>query len=74
MPVIALLKDTPTLLVTKLQDLELSQNERQLSSAEKTQKKEINKKNLLRQKTVPAQCLMPPQPEAYIKYPRYDYL
>jgi len=73
LPVIEILDDTTILLVTKPQAY-LSPVITMTISADKPQKKEMILQDKSEQKTPQPDCIMPPQPEAYIKCPRYDFL
>ena len=73
LPVIELLDDTTTLIVTKVQAY-ITPVITMTVSADKSQKKETIHQDKSQQKISQPDCMMPPQPEAYIKCPRYDFL
>jgi hypothetical protein len=72
-PVIELLDDMTTLIVTKVQAY-ITPVITMTVSADKSQKKETIHQDKSKQKISQPDCMMPPQPEAYIKCPRYDFL
>ena len=73
LPVIELVDNTTTLLVTKPQAY-LTPVITMTVSADKLQRKEAIHQGKPEQKTQHPECMMPPQPEAYIKCPLYDFL
>ena len=73
LPVIDLLDNTTTLLVTKPQAY-LTPVITMTVSTDKSQRKETIHQGKPEQKTQQPEFMMPPQPEAYIKCPRYDFL
>ena len=75
-PVIELLEDGSILIVTNPREKTLPlENIPQLLPKGILQRIDLSKKSKPREKlTQPANWIMPPQPEAYIKYPRYDFL
>jgi len=74
--VIDILEDTSISIVSnprgKILPLE---NISQLLPTDISPRIELTKKSKPAEKLIhPVNCIMPPQPEAYIKYPRYDFL
>jgi hypothetical protein len=73
LPVIELLDNPTTLFVTKPQAY-LPPVMTMAVLTDKSQKKEMIQQDNSAQKTPQPGCMMPPQPEAYIKCPRFDFL
>ena len=72
---IELVDDTATIIVTKLLEYKPPKKTVTVLSQDTSQKKEHLKRDRAEHKIPqPGNCMMPPQPEAYIKYPRYDFL
>ena len=71
-----LLEDTPILIVSTNRERALPlENKKQFLATDTSQKKVLIKKDKSEEEiTRPANWIMPPQPEAYLKYPRYDFL
>ena len=73
LPVIELLDDTTTLLITKPQAYILPIITMTVS-LDKSRKKEIIQPDTSEQQIPQPGYVMPPQPEAYIRCPGYDFL
>ena len=75
LPVIEILDDTPTLIISKLEEYYPPKKALTVLLQDKSQKKELPKRNKYEEKIPqPGNYMMPPQPQAYLKYPHHDFL